>query len=71
MVDNIMKQKILLEEKYNCYLEEMEDGDMVLKRKLRTKDDDDDHRSLQERILDRLKTELYGAFHSTIMSAHS
>lgn len=46
MIDNIMKQKLLLEEKYNCYLEEMEDGDMVLKRKLRTKEDDGEKKPL-------------------------
>ena len=33
------QQKELLEDKYNSYLEELEDGDIVLKKKMKSKDE--------------------------------
>jgi len=64
------KQLEMLEDKYNCFLEANDEtGEMVLKKKI--KQSEEAPQSLQERILDRLQNELYGALNSTVLSMHS
>ena len=64
------KQLEMLEDKYNCFLEANDDtGEMILKKKIKTKEEAP--QSLQQRILDRLQNELYGAFNSVVISMHS
>ena len=60
------KQKELLEDKYNCYLGELDDGDVVLKKKMKSRDEIP--KTLQETIIERLTSELHGAFNSIVMS---
>ncbi len=70
LVQTIEKQKGQLEDKYNCFLEANDDtGEMILKRKTKTKDEQS--KTLQQRILERLQTELHGAFNSVVISLHS
>jgi hypothetical protein len=63
------QQRELLEDKYNAYLEEIDDGSIVLKKKIKSKDEKS--KTLQETIVDRLTTELHGAFNSIVMSLQS
>jgi phenylacetate-coenzyme A ligase PaaK-like adenylate-forming protein len=64
------KQLEMLEDKYNCFLEANDEtGEMVLKKKI--KQSEEAPQSLQERILDRLQNELYGALNSMVLSIHS
>lgn len=67
MVRNADKQKWLLEEKYNATLEQAGD-DYVLKKRYRGRDEE---RNLQDKIMDRLETELHGAYNAIEMSIHS
>ena len=40
LVRDAQRQRELLEDKYNSYLEELDDGEMVLKKKIKSKDEE-------------------------------
>ena len=50
-------------------MEELDDGDLVLKKKVRS--GDERPKTLQETIIERLTAELHGAFNCIVLSLHS
>jgi folate-dependent phosphoribosylglycinamide formyltransferase PurN len=50
-------------------LEELDDGNIVLKKKVRSRDEKP--KTLQETIVERLTAEMHGAFNSIVMSLQS